>query len=759
MKIRNYAGILCGALLLLNPLGLQAAISVTTANTETAVTGNNFTYGANPLTQTSTSVSPTAPGGSYNVNIPGSPSYTGAASCASGSNIGSFSLQITNNTGIAIDSIVISATMIQFKENSGSAIEVLTAAITGITPTTIAGTGAQNNAASGTGALSVKSINTASQVQFTTGTYGVTMSGFTLAAGASFTITWSDANDGGTDGMFGLANMKVTLGTSAPANNDTAIVANNTNVAMGRVMQGTANPTNNVTLDKTGGNSTTYNTSASGDATVADNGTNFAAGSQSDQISVGVDRSTTGVKSGTVTVDNQATTSNAAGQGSDDANEVINVSATVVADRQINGTANVGDVFVGTAVTGTATLTTTGDNDHFTAVTVSGSAVTQGDVSVAAGTTTTFNDASDTTTREITTTFTQSGGASKNVDLIVSGEGLAGEQDKATATIQANVWQHAELTTNTSETLTDGSTATVFNNFNSDGGQRAAAVVTSATTNGAGWSATALAGGATEGSVAEGEEITSTVSFDSTNKLNGTHIGSLVVGFADQAGIKGGGSLGSQTWELSAEVSGNTAASGVAQLATVLAGKSFAGLNTTHNGGLATQVAIRAGTATAKRDLSMTFSNIIPGNKEGVDNDATRVSDIVNLEGTGNDVIVVEMSYLDNGISDESTVGLGWLAGDEWVLATDGNTGAGILAGAHAMSYDAFLAANGGVFDAATMLGAYGVDTEGNTTWAVINHNSEFAANSNLAAIPEPGTMVLAALGGLAFCFRRRSRR
>jgi PEP-CTERM motif len=43
--------------------------------------------------------------------------------------------------------------------------------------------------------------------------------------------------------------------------------------------------------------------------------------------------------------------------------------------------------------------------------------------------------------------------------------------------------------------------------------------------------------------------------------------------------------------------------------------------------------------------------------------------------------------------------------------------------------------------DLAAILGSYGVDTGGHDVWAVINHNSQFAV------VPEPSTIVLAALG------------
>ena len=133
----------------------------------------------------------------------------------------------------------------------------------------------------------------------------------------------------------------------------------------------------------------------------------------------------------------------------------------------------------------------------------------------------------------------------------------------------------------------------------------------------------------------------------------------------------------------------------------------------------------------------------------GAENDAGRLSDVFRLTGTGTDVFVLQLSVAGLAANDY----LGWLDEDTnlWVNATDGNTGSGALAGFHALSFQTFLTNEGG-FNAATMLGAYGNDGAGNV-WAVLDHNSEFAA------IPEPTMSLLlaAGLGVWALVRRRRA--
>ena len=124
---------------------------------------------------------------------------------------------------------------------------------------------------------------------------------------------------------------------------------------------------------------------------------------------------------------------------------------------------------------------------------------------------------------------------------------------------------------------------------------------------------------------------------------------------------------------------------------------------------------------------------------------------VLGLTGTGTGTFVLQMSYDGETIQaaglDELLLVLGWLdaSSGKWVSAVAGNTGGTVTA------YT-------GAYDASTMnqLGAYGVDTDNNVVWAVINHNSQFS----VMAVPEPSTvaLLLGAVVGLGFWRYRRRR-
>jgi hypothetical protein len=129
------------------------------------------------------------------------------------------------------------------------------------------------------------------------------------------------------------------------------------------------------------------------------------------------------------------------------------------------------------------------------------------------------------------------------------------------------------------------------------------------------------------------------------------------------------------------------------------------------------------------------------------------ISDVVDITGTAPDPILVIMTYNDAGIPEEAAsaaqghIQIVSLNDDGlWVptimLNSDGGAGAAGQA-SHLMG-------PGGVVPSLATLSHWGVDTEANVVWAVVDHNSFFAV------VPEPASLVLLAASALGLMARRR---
>ncbi|MBL8876098.1 MAG: endonuclease [Phycisphaerae bacterium] len=118
------------------------------------------------------------------------------------------------------------------------------------------------------------------------------------------------------------------VGGSPAANGSSSL-----NVDFGPVITGApAFGTQSVTLNKSGATPTTFDISTSGDATCVQAGPRqaFTYSAATRSLTVGVNTSGVGAYSGTITIDNTDLTSNGTGMGVNDANDTINVSATIL---------------------------------------------------------------------------------------------------------------------------------------------------------------------------------------------------------------------------------------------------------------------------------------------------------------------------------------------------------------------------------------------------------------------------------------------
>jgi hypothetical protein len=504
-----------------------------------------------------------------------------------------------------------------------------------------------------------------------------------------------------------------------------------------RVMQN-GDATTTVSLANSGSQATAYALGLANASALAVSGSTFgtAAASGSADVTFGyASTATTGVRSGTMSIANLGTLT--------DLPAAVSVSGAVVANRTVSASAvNLGNVLVSaTTAAQTSTLSTTGNDDNFTRITVSGSQASAGGVTAAAGVTTLFDAGNVTTTRSVTASFGTAGAFSSSLDLAVSGEGLAGESVGSVGiAYTATAYDPANLTKVQSEAVGAGGVVSLTNAV---GGFRAGGSIASRSVTGdGGWSVAGLAQGT---AIAAGGTAGGTAAFDSVGKLNGTYLGTLTLGLQNDQSIQGAtaGDLGTMNWSLAQVVSGNVGG-GTAALA---AGRSLAGFSGQSDQALATVASLLAGQTATATTVTMAFAAQPVG---------SFFSDVLDLHGTDGLAQVLQLSYDPGSLGGmaEAALMLGWKNGsNEWVNAVLGNSGGnpGYTGTSFLGSWADYLAAAPGR-TVENSVGAYGVDAATNTAWAAINHNSEF-----VVIVPEPGTAALLAMGiaGAAWAIRR----
>lgn len=247
---------------------------------------------------------------------------------------------------------------------------------------------------------------------------------------------WGTTNSGGT---FSVNDFSFDGMISAVAAGNNSAVTGPVPQTFGRVIVGQT-PSLNVNLTKTGSDATTYAATPNNNGLTASADGAIAGGNQSEVVGLQLQNNANGsaangVKAYTLTIDNTASNSAAAGQGSADPNDAVSISATVVANRALAASpVDLGSVIIGAPTASQlSTLTTSGDDNNNTRVTLDGSAATDGSATVAAGASQLFDDASDSVGRNVSGTFTSAGAKSGSVSLAVTGEGLAGEAVQSAA--------------------------------------------------------------------------------------------------------------------------------------------------------------------------------------------------------------------------------------------------------------------------------------------------------------------------------------
>ena len=305
-----------------------------------------------------------------------------------------------------------------------------------------------------------------------------------------------------------------------------------------------------------------------------------------------------------------------------------------------------------------------------------------------------------------------------------------------------------------------------------------------------------FSGGNTGGTFAAGEGTPSTSTFGGTikNSVNGgtkmvllnvvagtlnltgnsTYTGGTTVNGAAGAILNVTGSIANNT--SSGVFLGDTGTFGTADniiSRSVANGGSYAGLGATELGGLGTKIDLVQGSnvsngsaLSVSMEMRLTNANDLlnlPAAPSQFASDVLGLTGMVIGGGTSGetDPFALQMTYAPNLLLDlhAGSVFLAYTNNAEsqaFSNAVNGDFATGVDAETDVQSSYASFAASNGITDSniANYLGSWGVDSTGDTAWAIVDHNSQFA----VVAIPEPASVGLLAVCGTAL-LGRRSRR
>ena len=501
------------------------------------------------------------------------------------------------------------------------------------------------------------------------------------------------------------------------------------------------------------GTSTLRTSGADTDFTrVTVNGTTFDAAGKTSAYTLTSNTYAQGAVSGTVAL--SATGEGLTGEG---AYSNVNVAYTgaSVGNRVVTASSvNLGKLLVGVTASGTSNLTTSGDNDHFTSITVDGQ---------------TFNSAGSTGTHIVNNkSFATSGTSQSSTDAAtVLGEGLTGESVQGvSATYTANVFQTALLSGSaTAATKTTASNLNLTNAASSDGGQRAGVTVTgltasnSATGRSSNFATPSLSGTPSVGTTtnAVSTATVGTVALQG-KRLNGSYSETVTAAaqYTDTT-LRTQGTVADQSFTVTASISGNASTSATdIYSADILGGQSFNGYGLTSgvSGGKAgpTVATLLGGTAGANTTVNMSFSSTLGA--AGTDS-INRQSDILTLSGINvSDTFVLQMSYDPNAPAGDKYIVVFNTTLHRWVNANSGNSDpatSSFLDGGQGIGNYVL-----GNYDSSYTLGYYGYNAGTKTAWAVLDNTN----GAEFAVVPEPSTwaMLVGGLGMLGFVQRLRRR-